>query len=126
MKTSVLNTQNAPAPIGPYNQAVAVNGLLFISGQIGLIPQSGEMAGNDLSSQAQQVMLNLKAILENAGTSFSNVAKTTIFLAPGQDFATVNQIYGTFFDGNFPARETVWVNELPKKALVEISMIAAL
>jgi 2-iminobutanoate/2-iminopropanoate deaminase len=126
MNTTVIHTPNAPAPIGPYSQAVAANGMLFISGQIAIDPVSGEMQQGDLATQAELVMLNLQAILTAAGTSFAKVAKTSIFLAPGMDFGTVNGIYNRFFEGNYPARETVWVNELPKKALVEISMIALL
>ena len=126
MNTTPIHTPHAPAPIGPYSQAVAANGMLFISGQIAIDPATGEMLGNDLARQAEQVMRNLQAILEAAGTSFAKVAKTGIFLAPGMDFGTVNGIYNRYFEGNYPARETVWVNELPKKALVEISMIALL
>lgn len=126
MNTTPIHTPNAPAPIGPYSQAVAANGMLFISGQIAIDPATGEMLGNDLALQTEQVMRNLQAILEAAGTSFAKVVKTGIFLAPGMDFGTVNGIYNRFFESNYPARETVWVNELPKKALVEISMIALL
>jgi 2-iminobutanoate/2-iminopropanoate deaminase len=126
MNTTPIHTPNAPAPIGPYSQAVAANGMLFISGQIAIDPATGEMLGNDLALQTEQVMRNLQAILEAAGTSFARVVKTGIFLAPGMDFGTVNGIYNRFFESNYPARETVWVNELPKKALVEISMIALL
>ena len=89
-------------------------------------PATGEMLGPDLALQAEQVMRNLLAILAAAGTGFAHVAKTSIFLAPGMDFATVNGVYNRYFAGNYPARETVWVTELPKKALVEISMIAVL
>jgi 2-iminobutanoate/2-iminopropanoate deaminase len=126
MKTSIVHTHDAPAPIGPYSQAVVANGMLFISGQIAIDPASGEMLGDDLSIQAKQVMRNLQAILEAAGASFGQVAKTSIFLAPGMDFGTVNGIYNGYFEGSYPARETIWVNELPKRALVEISMIAVL
>lgn len=126
MKTTPVITPDAPAPIGPYSQAVIANGMLFISGQIAIDPATGEMLGPDLALQAEQVMRNLLAILAAAGTGFAHVAKTTIFLAPGMDFATVNGVYNRYFVGNYPARETVWVTELPKKALVEISMIAVL
>lgn len=126
MNFTPIHTPHAPAPIGPYSQAVAANGMLFISGQIAIAPATGEMLGNDLALQAEQVMRNLEAILEAAGTSFAKVVKTGIFLAPGMDFGTVNAIYNRYFEGNYPARETVWVNELPKKALVEISMTALL
>jgi 2-iminobutanoate/2-iminopropanoate deaminase len=126
MKKQVTNTAEAPQPIGPYSQAVAVNGMLFISGQIGLDPHTGEFAHPDLKGQAVQVMENLKAILRANGAGFENVIKTSIFLAPGQDFGAVNTVYGTYFSDSFPARETVWVQQLPKNALVEISMIVAL
>jgi 2-iminobutanoate/2-iminopropanoate deaminase len=126
MNTTPIYTPHAPAPIGPYSQAIAANGMLFISGQIAIDPATGEMLGNDLALQADQVMRNLQAILEAAGTTFAKVVKTGIFLAPGMDFGTVNGVYNRYFESNYPARETVWVNELPKKALVEISMIALL
>lgn len=124
MKKEVIYTDKAPAPIGPYSQAVALNHVLYISGQIAIDPASNEMLGDDLALQAKQVMRNLEAILMAAGTSFAQVIKTNIFLAPGQDFGTVNTIYGSYFDGDYPARETVWVHTLPKNALVEISMVA--
>jgi 2-iminobutanoate/2-iminopropanoate deaminase len=124
MKKEIIYTDKAPAPIGPYSQAVALGHVLYISGQIAIDPATNEMLENDLAIQAQQVMRNLEAILHAAGTSFAQVVKTNIFLAPGQDFGTVNGIYGSHFEGDFPARETVWVNTLPKNALVEISMVA--
>lgn len=126
MKKQVTHSAQAPQPIGPYSQAVSVNGMLFISGQIGLDPHTGEFASDTLKGQAVQVMQNLKAILDANGVDFGHVIKTSIFLAPDQDFGTVNTVYGTYFEGEFPARETVWVHQLPKNALVEISMIVAL
>lgn len=125
MAKKIINTENAPAPIGPYNQAVQVGNLLFISGQIALKPGTGELAMADIIEETHQVMQNLKAILTEAGTSFDNVAKTTIFLSDMALFGQVNEIYGKYFNGNFPARETIAVKGLPKNVNVEISMIAA-
>ena len=121
----IINTQNAPAPIGPYNQAVLSGDMLFISGQIALIPGTSELADADIAAEANQVMNNLKAILTEAGMDFSHVVKTTIFLSDMSLFAQVNEIYGSFFASDFPARETVAVKGLPKNVNVEISMIAS-
>lgn len=125
MAKKIINTENAPAPIGPYNQAVHVGNLLFISGQIALKPGSGELAMADIIEETHQVMQNLKAILTEAGTNFDNVVKTTIFLSDMALFGQVNEIYGKYFNGDFPARETIAVKGLPKNVNVEISMIAA-
>jgi len=125
MEKKIIQTTNAPAPIGPYNQAVAAGGFLFISGQICLKPDSGEMKNEDIQAETHQVMHNLKAVLQEAGMDFSNVVKTTIFLSDMALFSEVNEIYGKYFDGDFPARETVAVKGLPKNVNVEISMIAA-
>jgi len=125
MKT-IINSIKAPKPIGPYNQAVAANGLLFISGQIPADTVSGEIIKGDIKKASLKVMENLQAILEEAGLGFENVIKTTIFLTDMNDFADVNEIYGSFFDTDFPARETVQVCALPKGVEVEISMIALL
>jgi 2-iminobutanoate/2-iminopropanoate deaminase len=121
-------TENAPAPIGPYSQAVASNGLLFISGQIAIDPDSGRMVTGDIEKETHRVMLNLKAVLAAAGCTFNNVVKATIYLINMNDFATVNRIYDEYLksDGHYPARETVQVARLPKDANVEISMIATL
>lgn len=124
MKKKIIYTDKAPAPIGPYSQAVAVDHVLYISGQIAIDPATNEVNHGSLDSQTQQVMKNLQAILSEAGSSFAHVIKTTIFLAPGEDFGTVNAIYGSHFDLDFPARETVWVHALPKNVKVEISMVA--
>jgi 2-iminobutanoate/2-iminopropanoate deaminase len=124
MKKEIIHTPNAPAPIGPYSQAVAVGHILYISGQIAINPITNEVNHGPLDEQARMVMRNLEAILSAAGTSFAQVIKTSIFLAPGEDFATVNEIYGKHFDGDYPARETVWVRSLPKGVKVEISMVA--
>ncbi|HLP37869.1 RidA family protein [Lacibacter sp.] len=125
MEKKIIQTDQAPAPIGPYNQAVAAGGFLFISGQICIKPDTGEMNNTDIQAETHQVMHNLKAVLQEAGMDFSNVVKTTIFLSDMALFSEVNEIYGKYFDGGFPARETVAVKGLPKNVNVEISMIAA-
>ena len=119
----VISTKDAPQAIGPYSQAIAANGFLFISGQLGVSP-SGEFAGTDVKSQAQRSLQNLQAILSEAGLGFENVVKTTIFLADIADFAAVNEIYAEFFKEPYPARSTVAVKTLPKGGLVEIELIA--
>lgn len=126
MSKIIVQTNQAPAPIGPYNQAVKAGGLLFISGQIALDPQTGELVAGSTADETHQVMKNLAAILNEAGLGFEQVAKTTIFLSSMDLFAEVNQVYGQYFSGDFPARETVAVKGLPKNVNVEISMIAAL
>lgn len=123
MKT-IINTNNAPAPIGPYSQAVAANGLLFVSGQIPSNPQTGEIITTGITDEATMVMENLKAILTEAGVGFDSIIKTTIFLTDMQTFAQVNEVYGSYFTSDFPARETVQVSALPKGVNVEISVIA--
>lgn len=125
MEKKIIQTDQAPAPIGPYNQAVAAGGFLFISGQICIKPDTGEMKNEDIQAETHQVMHNLKAVLQEAAMDFSNVVKTTIFLSDMALFSEVNEIYGKYFDGEFPARETVAVKGLPKNVNVEISMIAA-
>jgi 2-iminobutanoate/2-iminopropanoate deaminase len=125
MGKQIINTDKAPAPIGPYNQSVKANGFLFISGQIAIVPATGELEMQSIQSETHQVMNNLKAILTEAGTDFSAVVKTTIFLSDMSLFAAVNEIYGSYFSGDHPARETVAVKGLPKGVNVEISMIAA-
>lgn len=120
----IINTVHAPAPIGPYNQAVMSGNMLFISGQIALIPGTTDLANTDLVMETNQVMKNLKAILTEAGMEFGDVVKTTIFLSDMALFAAVNDIYGSYFTADYPARETVAVKGLPKNVNVEISMIA--
>ena len=120
----VINTNNAPAPIGPYSQAVAANGFLFVSGQIPSNPSTGEIVSGDIKAEAKQVMENIKAVLTEAGLNFSNIVKTSIFLTDMGNFAQVNEVYGTYFTDQFPARETVQVAALPKNVNVEISVIA--
>ncbi len=126
MNKKIIQTTLAPAPIGPYNQAIAANGFLFISGQVAIIPGTSDVAMKDITEEAHQVMHNLKAILTEAGIGFDNVVKTTIFLSDMSLFSQVNEIYGQYFNGHFPARETIAVKGLPKNVNVEISMIAAL
>ena len=124
MDKTIINTSSAPAPIGPYNQAVLAGNMLFISGQVCMDPVSGQLKNRDLQEETHQVMYNLKVILQAAGMTFSNVVKTTIFLTDMHRFGEVNEIYGKYFSDSFPARETVQVSALPKFVNVEISMIA--
>jgi len=125
MEKNIINTSHAPAPIGPYSQAVQAGNFLFISGQVAINPATGNIEATDAAGEATQVMNNLKAVLTEAGFDFSHVVKTTIFLSDMSLFGTVNEVYGKYFIGNFPARETVAVKGLPKNVNVEISMIAA-
>jgi 2-iminobutanoate/2-iminopropanoate deaminase len=126
MDKKVFNTDKAPAPIGPYSQAVATNGMLYVSGQIPIIPATGELENGGIQAETKQVMENLGAILQEAGINFDHVIKTSIFIASMKDFALINEIYGRYFGENPPARETVEVSVLPKNVNVEISCIAAL
>ena len=126
MQNTIINTPNAPAPIGPYSQAVKAGNLLFISGQIPIDPTTGNVEAKDIIGEIHQVMHNLRAILSEAGATFDNVVKTTILLSDMSLFADVNGVYGKYFTGNFPARETYAVKGLPKNVNVEISMIANL
>ena len=125
MKETVL-TQHGPKPIGPYSQAIKCNGLLFVSGQIALDPKSGEFVGTDVAKQTERVLENLKAILEAGGSSLNHVVKTTVFLKDMNDFAAMNEVYGRYFTAAPPARSTVQAARLPKDALVEIDVIAAI
>ncbi|MFD1257146.1 RidA family protein [Mucilaginibacter terrae] len=122
--SNIINTLNAPAPIGPYNQAVFAGNLLFVSGQIALDAQTGELVMTNLATETNKVMNNIKAILEAAQLDFSHIVKTSIFLKDMGHFAQVNEIYGSYFTGNFPARETIQVAALPKNVNVEISVTA--
>lgn len=124
MEKQVINTSGAPAPIGPYNQAIKAGSTLFISGQIALNPETGQIEKEDITSETHRVMQNLRAILTEAGMDFSDVVKTTIFIMDMNDFSLINEVYGKYFSGYFPARETVQVAALPKGVNVEISMIA--
>ncbi|HMF70206.1 MAG TPA: RidA family protein [Flavitalea sp.] len=125
MEKKIIQTNAAPAPIGPYSQAVQVGNLLFISGQVAINPADGSIETSDTNRETSQVMENLKAVLTEAGYSFSDVVKTTIFLSDMSLFPVVNETYGKYFTGDYPARETVAVKTLPKNVNVEISMIAA-
>lgn len=121
----IINTKNAPAPIGPYNQAILSKGTLYISGQIPLDPQTGELITGDIRKETKQSMENLKAILIEAGMTFEHVVKASIFLSDMNQFSEVNEVYGSYFNAETaPARETVEVANLPKFVNVEISMIA--
>lgn len=121
----VVYTENAPAAIGPYSQAIVLNDILFTSGQIPVNPATGEIAGDTIEAQAEQVMKNLDAVLKEAGTSFENAVKTTCFLADMGDFAAFNEIYAKYFV-NKPARSCVAVKTLPKNILCEVEVIAAI
>jgi 2-iminobutanoate/2-iminopropanoate deaminase len=120
----IITTTNAPAPIGPYSQAVQAGNFLFVSGQVAINPENGELNLVNIEEETHQVMRNLKAVLLEAGLSFDNVVKSTIFLSDMGTFAQVNEIYGQYFTADFPARETVQVSVLPKNVNVEISVIA--
>lgn len=123
----VIETTGAPAPIGPYNQAILVDKTLYASGQIALDPKTMDLVNEDIQAETTQVMKNLSAVLKAAGMDFTNVVKATIYLADMGDFALVNEIYGGYFnDDDAPARETVQVAQLPKNVRVEISVIAIL
>jgi 2-iminobutanoate/2-iminopropanoate deaminase len=125
MQKKIIETKSAPDPIGPYSQAVMAGNLLFISGQVAINPENGNIEAKTPKEETEQVMKNLEAILREAGSSFDAVVKTTIFLSDMSLFSEVNEVYGRFFSGNYPARETVAVKGLPKNVSVEISMIAA-
>jgi 2-iminobutanoate/2-iminopropanoate deaminase len=124
MDRIVINTADAPSPIGPYNQAILAGDTLYISGQICIDPKSGDLKKKDIQEETHQVMQNLKSILVAAYMGFNHVVKTTIFITDMNQFSEINEIYGKYFDGDFPARETVQVAALPKFVNVEISMIA--
>lgn len=120
----VISTDTAPKAVGPYSQAIEAGGFLFVSGQLPLHPQSGEIVGNDIASQTRQSIENIRAILAAAGVSLAGVVKTTVFLQNIGDFARMNEVYQQFFGDSAPARSTVEVAKLPKNALVEIESIA--
>lgn len=120
----IINTAKAPSPIGPYNQAVLAENTLYISGQIPINPYTNQLVTQSIKAQAKQVMENLRQILLEANMNFSNVIKSSIFITDMQYFNEVNEVYGTYFSQDFPARETVQVSKLPKNVDVEISMIA--
>lgn len=120
----VINTTKAPSPIGPYNQAILVSDVLYVSGQIAINPETNDLVQGSIEEESHQVMKNLSAVLSEAGYSFDNIVKTTIFLSDMSLFPKVNEVYGSYFTKDFPARETVAVAGLPKGANVEISVIA--
>lgn len=124
MSHEIISTDGAPAAIGPYSQAVAAGGFVFLSGQIGLVPETMQIISDDVADQTRRAMQGAAAVLAAAGCSFDNVVKTTIFLADMNDFKAVNDVYGSFFTAAPPARETVAVRTLPMNVKVEISMIA--
>ena len=126
MSKEIIQTSKVPTPIGPYSQAVIANGFLFASGQIAFNPVTGELVLTDIQAETRQVMENIKAILEEAKLSFANVVKTSIFLSDMQLFAQVNEVYGSYFTANFPARETVAVKTLPRNVNIEISITAVI
>lgn len=125
MARTAVSTPNAPAAIGPYSQAIRVGSLLFVSGQIPLDPVTGQLAAEDVAGQTTRVLQNLGAILEAAGSSFAQVAKTTVYLLDMGEFAAMNEVYGTFFPSPAPARATVQVSRLPRDVRVEIDLIAS-
>lgn len=120
----IVSTGNAPGAIGPYSQAVKTAGMVFCSGQIPIDPATGEFVSNDVAEQTEQVLKNLSAVLEAAGTSLGNVVKTTVFLADMNDFTAMNEVYAKYFSDNKPARATVQAARLPRDARVEIECIA--
>lgn len=126
MPKTIIRTNRAPAPIGPYSQAVRAGDFLFCSGQIPLHPDSGNVVAGDVKAQTRQVVENIRAVLEQAGANFNNVVKSTIFLKDMNEFPQVNEVYGEFFKGETPARSTVQVARLPKDVNVEIEVIAYL
>ena len=123
MSQTIITSANAPAPIGPYSHAVKANGFIYVSGQVAK-KSTGEMVMANIKDETHQVMANLKAILSEGGSSLDKVVKTTIFLKDMNDFASVNEVYGSYFTGNYPARETVQVSRLPLDVNVEISVVA--
>jgi 2-iminobutanoate/2-iminopropanoate deaminase len=124
MSKQIIQTDKAPAPIGPYNQAVKAGGFLFISGQVAIVPATGEIETSNIQAETHQVMKNLEAILSEAKLTFGHIVKTTIFLSDMSLFAQMNEVYGSYFTGDHPARETLAVKGLPKGVNVEISVIA--
>jgi 2-iminobutanoate/2-iminopropanoate deaminase len=126
MNKKIINTNQAPAPIGPYSQAIIANGFLFCSGQIALNPANGELVNDSIEAETKQVMNNISALLNEAKIDFSHIIKTSIFLSDMNLFAKVNEIYGSYFSADFPARETVAVKTLPRNVNVEISVTAVI
>ena len=126
MALQTINTKNAPQAIGPYSQAVVAQGMLYVSGQIPLYPESGEVVSEEVAAQTKQVLDNMKAVVEEAGSNMSSVVKVTIYIVDMQQFAVINEIYGTYFQAPFPARACVEVAKLPKGVQVEMDAIVLL
>ena len=126
MSKEIIQSSKVPAPIGPYSQAVIANGFLFASGQVAFDPATGELVLSDIAAETKQVMENIKSILEAAELTFAHVVKTTIFLSDMQLFAKVNEVYGSYFTKDFPARETVAVKTLPRNVNIEVSITAVI
>jgi len=126
MKKEIVSTKNAPGAVGPYSQAVKCGGMVYTAGQVALDPNTGQMVEGGIKEQTHQVFANLKAVLEAAGTSLENVVKATVFIVDMDKFGEVNEVYAKYFTGDFPARSCVEVGRLPKGALVEIEVVAAL
>lgn len=124
MYKEIIKTESAPAPIGPYNQAIKTKDTLYVSGQIAIDPKSGDLMLDNIEEETEMVMENLKAVVEAAGLKLENIVKTSIFISDMNNFARINEVYGTYFEKDFPARETVEVSVLPKNVNVEISCIA--
>ena len=124
MSKKIINTTSAPAPIGPYSQAVQAGGFIFISGQVAIDPMSGNLVLDSIEEETNRVMLNLQAVLKEAGSGFPDVVKSSIFLSDMAHFTIVNKVYSGFFENDFPARETIAVKTLPKSVNVEISITA--
>lgn len=122
----IVLTDRGPKPIGPYSQAVKINGFLYVSGQVALDPKTNEFVGGDIRQQTERVIENLRGIVEAGGSKLNHIVKTTVFLKNMDDFSAMNEIYGKYFSSTPPARSTVQVARLPKEALVEIEVIAAL
>ena len=126
MPRKTVRTDKAPSPVGPYSQAIVSNGLVFCSGQIAIDPETGLLIDQDIESETTRVIENLKAVLESAGSALEKVVKTTVFLCDLKDFTRMNEVYGSFFEGNPPARSAIQVAALPRGARLEIECIAAL
>lgn len=124
MNKKVISTTNAPAAIGPYSQAVEVNGFVYASGQVPFVPATGEIP-EGIEAQAKQALTNVQSIMEAAGLTMANIVKTTVFIKDMNDFAKVNEVYASFFEGDYPARSCVEVARLPKDVLIEVEVIAA-
>ena len=124
MNRLIVNTSKAPAPVGPYSQAIASGGILFVSGQIPLNPENGELVFNSFKEQCHQVLMNLKVILETGGSSFDHVLKVTIYMKNLENFSEMNKIYSEYFDASKPARSCIEVSNLPKNVDIEIDAIA--